>query len=128
MREVARFFDASEAHIALGYLRAQGFQVELADYHTLSARPELRFGGNHFRILAADEDAWLASKALEETTPKSRIPNCPECGSTDTVVAGALKGSGFAEQIVALFTRPTRTKTFACSACQHKWTEDKDEP
>lgn len=129
MREIARIYDPGEAQVVTGYLRSLGLDVEIADYHTLSARPELAIGMGGFRIMAAESDAYMARKALEEKRPQPRFAPCPACNSSKV---RRRRAWAFPLAITALFAglfpfAPT-TDRLRCAACGHSWKDDDDEP
>ena len=85
MKEIARFYDAEEAQIATGFLRAQGLDVHLADKQALAAMPQLRVGLGGFRLLAAERDANIAKRLLADIKAENRGSTpCARCGSSDT--------------------------------------------
>lgn len=129
MREIARFSDAGEAKIALGYLRAQGFDVQLPDEHVLGVRPELAVGLGGYRLLAADRDAFLAKAMLDEKRPRPVFAACVACGSN---AVRRTRAWPFPLALFALFGElfpfaPARDR-LACRACGHQWKDDDRDP
>jgi hypothetical protein len=129
MREIARFYDAEEAQIAAGFLRAQGFEVQLPDEHVLAVRPELRIGLGGYRLLAADGDAFLAKAALDEKRPKPLHAPCPRCEST---AIRRTRAWPFPLALLAvfgeLFPFAPPKDSLRCGACNLIWKEEDDEP
>ncbi|GGY52333.1 putative signal transducing protein [Parvularcula lutaonensis] len=125
MKEIARIYDLGEAQVVVGYLRSRGFDVEIADYHTLSARPELAIGLGGFRIMAANQDAFMATKALEEKRPKPRFAPCPRCKSTKV---RRRRAWGFPLAVTALFASlfpfAPATDSLRCATCGHSWKDE----
>lgn len=124
MKEIARFYNAEEAKVALGYLEAQGFDVHLPDAHMLAVRPELVFGLGGYRLLASDNDAFLARAALSEKRRKPRHGACDACG--DTAVRRA-RAWPFPLVLFAVFGElfpfaPPKDH-LRCMACGHLWKE-----
>lgn len=116
MKEIARFHDPAEAQIARGYLRAQGFDVKLADVDTLGAQPHLRFGLDGYRLLASQAEAHTARIALEQVQERELDSAlvCPVCAE------GVMKNDfGFLDFLAELFL-PQRTKYLRCTACGHR--------
>ena len=125
MKEIARFYDVEEAQVALGYLKAQGFRVQLPDDHTLAVRPELRIGLGGYRLLAADGDASLAKAALDEKRPRSPYGHCPSCGGhrVRRVRRWPVPLAIFAI-FGELFPFAPPKNTLRCGQCGHQWKDE----
>ncbi|MEM9837607.1 MAG: DUF2007 domain-containing protein [Pseudomonadota bacterium] len=126
MKEIARFHDQAEAHLALHWLRSEGLNVSLADYQSSA----YVFGGNGgIRLLASSRDAYQAKTLLAQRKPRSKFPTCPNCGSRKarrirdtTPLLAALA------DFVAIFQEPSRYGSFECKSCGQTWETIKDEP
>lgn len=126
MKEVARYYDPEEAQIAAGFLRAQGLTVHLADVHSLSAMPDMRFGLGGYRLLADGRDASLAQRYLADIAHEQseRGESCPNCGSRRLTperdpslpLVHALLGY--------LFPFAKRTGRTTCADCNYTWRRD----
>ncbi|MEM1379734.1 MAG: hypothetical protein AAGH41_03820 [Pseudomonadota bacterium] len=127
MKEIARFYDPHEAQVAAGFLRAQGFDVEVADYNTLTAQPELRFGLGGFRLMAAQRDAYMAEKTLAETRRKPAFSPCPNCGSERVRRRRAWQVPFFMLPLFGLVPFAPATDQLRCNSCGHTWKDADDE-
>ncbi|WP_370335839.1 hypothetical protein [Parvularcula marina] len=135
MKEIARFYEAEEAQIAVGYLRAQGFDVQLADERTLGAQPHLSIGLGGYRLLARQQDAHMASIALDEVRGEpSRRPyltgqTCEACGEERlTRIRDPLVSIvSFMLSFGGLFPFAPATKNLRCTACGHRQPAEPDE-
>lgn len=129
MREVARFYDAEEAKIAAGFLRAQGFDVTLPEEHHLGVAPHMSVGLGGYRLLAADSDFFLARAALDETRPMPKHGACRRCGSDRIRRA---RHWWFPLVLLYLFGShfpfaPARDK-LVCRTCGLTWKDEDHEP
>jgi len=124
MREIARFYDVEEAQVALGYLKAQGFNVLLPEFHTLGAQPSLRVGLCGYRILAAEQDASAAAAALAAQRPKSPFGPCPNCGSNNTRRQREWRFPVVHLLVGAIVPFAPPTNRYRCGHCGHKWKDD----
>ncbi|MEE4211611.1 MAG: hypothetical protein V2I43_20385 [Parvularcula sp.] len=84
MREIARFSDAEEAQIAASFLRSQGFEVSLPEEYQFAAAPYLAVSLGGYRLMAAEDDAFLAKAVLDERRPRPRHATCERCGGGGT--------------------------------------------
>lgn len=128
MKEVATYFDAFEAQIALGFLEAQGISAEIADYHTLSARPELRFGGNYFRLLVAEHEFHRAKLALQSAHQPTKKNACPRCRSSKVDRRAPSLLQLFPALIAAFFRSRSPLIQNVCTECGNIWKDNVDEP
>lgn len=128
MKEIARFYDPDEAQVAAGFLRAQGFDVEVADVHMLTARPELRFALGGFRLLAANKDAQEAQNELAARRKSSPFPPCPNCQSTDVRRRRANIFPAVFLLAGHLLPFAPATNKLRCGRCDKTWEETDDEP
>ena len=130
MREIARFNTASEAKIALGFLRSRGFDVLLPDEHTLDAESGIAIAFGGYRLLASDEDAAGASMALRSADPEASPPPCPSCGSRQVTKERAWRAPrGIRAALSFLFPLAPATGRTQCSRCGISFDEDQtDEP
>ena len=134
MKEIARFYDAEEAQIAAGYLRAQGFDVQLGDENMLGVEPHLRIALGGYRLMAPQSQAHMATVALNEVrgAPEERqyLPDqiCGNCGSANmrrmrSPLIALL--SYLAISAIVPFSRAT--KNLRCTACGHTQPAEPDE-
>ncbi|MEM9810438.1 MAG: hypothetical protein AAF788_04355 [Pseudomonadota bacterium] len=129
MREIARFYDAGEAKIAAGFLRAQGFDVSLPEENHLGSAPHLSIALGGYRILATDEEAFLAKATLDERRADAPQGGCPQCGSNRVArqrqwfIPLALFGF-----LAAIFPFAPPTDSFRCANCGNIWKDTDDEP
>ena len=134
MKLVARFYDPEEAHIAAGFLRAQGLEVTVADAQALGVMPELRVGLGGYRLMAPERDANLAQRYLADIKyEQSKGPACTRCGGTRLTRVRDLRFpalfgglSGLLMGLIAPFAPPTGT--WRCGDCglRQKLAEDED--
>lgn len=83
MKEIARFYDAEEAKVAAGFLRAQGFAITMPEEHYLGSSPHLSFAVGGYRLLASHEEAHMATVALKEKQAKPKHDACETEGGAD---------------------------------------------
>lgn len=132
MKEIARFYDADEAQIAAGYLRAQGFDVSLLDQGMLAVEPHLRLALGGYRLMATASEAHMATVELEkvrgEPETRSHLAGhvCENCGSNRMRrIRSPLMPFLFLVTLGGLLPFSSATKNLRCSACGHK---QRDEP
>ena len=133
MKEIARFYDAEEAQIAAGYLRAQGFDVQLGDENMLGLEPHLRIALGGYRLMAPQNEAHMATVALNEVrgAPETRAHlegyRCGNCGGAtlrrmrNPLLAFLHLPLGW------LFPFSRATKNLRCTACGHTQPAEPDE-
>ncbi|MEM9988166.1 MAG: hypothetical protein AAF723_01500 [Pseudomonadota bacterium] len=133
MKEVAQFADAEEAYVALGYLKAQGLDVHLADKQSLAAMPYLQIGLDGFRLVADEKDVHLAKQLLNDIHEEATEgPTCANCGSHDLKRIRAFRPDIwflFLLHPVLPFAPPT--DMLRCRHCGHKQPitdEEDDQP
>ena len=132
MKEIARFYDAEEAQIAAGYLRAQGFEVQLADEGMLGVEPHMRLGLGGYRLMAIPQHAHMASvelaKVRDEPTRRQTLTThtCTACGSE---AMRRIRNPWYAilAALVALFPFAPATRDLRCTACGHRQPAESEE-
>lgn len=137
MKEIARFYEVSEAQIATGYLRAQGFEAQLADQGMLGVEPHLRIALGGYRLMVPDKEAYTARLALEEVrgTPEERHHlshhACAVCGSDKLrrIRSPLVALFSFIITWGGIFPFTDATKNLRCTVCGHKQrAESEEEP
>jgi len=85
LREIATFYDPEEAHVAAGFMNANGFHVSLADNEMLMQSPTHRVALGGFRLMAPAHEALEARDLLREVrkTPNKASAPCPNCNEND---------------------------------------------
>ncbi len=127
MREIARFYDAEEAKVAAGFLRAQGFAIIIPEEHHLGSSPHLSFAVGGYRLLASREEAHMATMALAEKQTKPKHDACEACGGTD------IRRQRHRWLPLAVFLWLASTpfapakSTLRCKTCGHEWKDKDDE-
>lgn len=88
LAEIAVLYDPEEAHVACGFLQANGIDAVLGDAETLSTLPLHRIALGGFRIIAPANQAHAArillSKVEDENKPRGYDIDgirCRLCGS-----------------------------------------------
>lgn len=134
MKEIARFYDGDEAQIAAGYLRTQGFDIDIADMNTIGVQPHLSVGLGGYRLMAPEKQAYMAALELEKVrqahAPRQTVTGftCESCGSE------AMRR--IRSPLIALLTCLTlggiipftrATKNLRCTACGHRQPAEPDE-
>lgn len=129
MKEIARFHDQAEAHLALNWLLSEGLHVSLADYHTFAGGAPAYVGNGGIRLMASQKDAYQAKTMLDQRRRRSKFPTCPECGSRNAkrIRDGGPLRSALAD-LAAIFEEPSRYGAFRCRDCGSNWETIKDEP
>lgn len=84
MKEIARFYDGVEAEVALSFLKSRGFNVAIADHHQKYGGPPN--GDLSYRLMARDDEAWLAKESLVQQRREPRSDHCPRCGSARKIL------------------------------------------
>ena len=130
MKEIATYFDPEEAHIARGFLQANGFDARLADSHTLAAIPLDRIALGGYRLMVPQEQAYQAELLLrsvaEEHQDRSR---CPACDSPRIARGRKRVQTLLHSWILSILPFSGATKIVYCRDCGHKWsTEDAEAP
>ena len=128
MKEIARFYDAEEAKVAAGFLRAQGFDITLPEEHHLGSAPHLSFALGGYRLFATDKEAYQATLRLKEKQAKPKHEACESCGSTD-IRRQRYRWFPFAILGLLVATAPftPAKKKLLCSACGHQRKDTDDE-
>ncbi len=82
LRQAALFFDAEEAQVAAGYLRANDIDALLPDHNSLTAMPHYRVALGGYRVLVPSFDLEKAHDLLAkaEETAEEEAPHCWMCG------------------------------------------------
>lgn len=109
--EIAKFPDAAEARIALGYLRAEGIEARLPDEAFLSVHPELGLSKGGHRIEVASGQARRARQLLDATNEAQAA--CDACGAPPSD-----RPSSLARLIERLFPGQTGPRCPACGAAR----------
>jgi hypothetical protein len=132
---VASFWDAWEANLALGKLRAEGIEATLADQNIVSA------GGGLYANLAGGIKLQVAvgdAERARAVLPQRGAPvpvKCPKCGFPQT--RPVTQHVAVRVLFVLMFGLPYVLfgKKWACAACGHSWrrsiydeSEEDDEP
>ncbi|HOP19274.1 MAG TPA: DUF2007 domain-containing protein [Amphiplicatus sp.] len=91
LQRVASFYDPEEAHVACGFLNANGIDATVFDADTLTALPSYRVALGGIRIVAPAEQVEDARNLLEMIQGgeakrkgyKIEGVRCPACGNTE---------------------------------------------
>ncbi|MEM9232960.1 MAG: hypothetical protein AAGA69_01820 [Pseudomonadota bacterium] len=127
MKEIARFYDAEEAQIAAGYLRSQGFEIQLADEGALGVQPHLSIGLGGYRLMALPQEAHMASVELakvRDVPARSRTVVNATCEQCHSQKLRRIRNPWFPLLVSVLFQRvfpfAPATQDLRCTACGHR--------
>ena len=79
------FYDPEEAHVAAGFLRANGFDIVLGDAETISVAPFYRFTLGGVKLLGQPDQVDEARRLLDgiREKPQTEVQACSECGGLE---------------------------------------------
>ncbi|WOI52372.1 hypothetical protein [Parvularcula sp. LCG005] len=125
---IARFYDPEEAHVAAGYLRSHGFDVQVADQHALTAMPEMRIGLQGYRLITAQKNAFQCEALLRDIREThSAFGQCEICRSTRLRRIRDGRVPILHLLIGFFFPFAPGTRSLRCAECGHKQPANDDE-
>jgi hypothetical protein len=124
--EIASFLDPTEARISLGYLRAQGLDVRLANENALDAMTDSWIAMGGYRLLAAESDAAEARLLLRAPRNQTSDKTCPRCGSDGLRRPRRWGFNLLRSAILGTPPPPAASRRLTCRGCGHTF-EDPDE-
>lgn len=126
--EIARFFDAVDAHILRGLLEIEDIHVEIFDeqFNSLTPVDGVISGGVKLAIPLSDIDkAEPIIKRYYDNLKRERDHVCPECHSLDIVKDYRGQFTTFCYAVVgAIFGTGLHRKTpqfRRCNSCKYRW-------
>ncbi|MEO1040942.1 MAG: hypothetical protein AAFX52_01500 [Pseudomonadota bacterium] len=126
MKEIATFYDGVEAEVALSFLTSRGFDVSIANHHQKHAG--LPNGDLAFRLMASDEEAWLAKETLATQRREPSDGHCPRCGSGRKILAPDWQFPlSLWEPVARLLGYVPAPGHIRCGRCAHTWKDTDDE-
>jgi DNA-directed RNA polymerase subunit M/transcription elongation factor TFIIS len=130
---VGRFYDLTEAELAVSILSEEGIAANLIGANTFNTHYFLGFAGGGIRLEVREQDALRATQILKDNLGGQNEPvadpqqtnegteKCPNCGGSEIVYEKYDRKSFFLTLVLIGFPVPVKSSKAECLDCGHTW-------